>query len=50
MYQIIKVNEDVYQVKVNNKLEMVVKASNENEAIKQAQKMMKRIINQKGIK
>ena len=40
--QIIKVNETAYQVKINNKLEMVFNAKDEKEALQKAQKYIKR--------
>jgi len=39
--QVIKVNETAYQVKINNKLEIVFNAKDEKEAIKKAKRYIK---------
>ena len=39
--QVIKVNDTAYQVKINNKLEMVFNAKDEKEALQKAQKYIK---------
>lgn len=42
MKKIIKINEIAYQIKITNKLEIVVSAKNEKEALKKTQKYIKR--------
>jgi len=42
MKKIIKINDTAYQIKITNKLEIVVSAKSEKEAFKKIQKYIKR--------